>query len=76
MIAIQLMPTSRIEKLNGIPFRVYAGRTNTGVELEMLGLFRVADPFKRAEFERAVCAVKVDDPKPVQLLTAEGLVKP
>lgn len=75
-ILIEIAPTGRIEKLNGIPYRVYTGRTNTGVALEMLGLFRIADPIKRAEFENAVCSVKIDGSAAVQLLTETGLVKP
>lgn len=76
MLKIELEPTKRIEKLHGIDFRVYEGRTNTGVVLEMLGLFRVSDPLKREEFERAVCAVKADDPPKVHLLSEHGLVRP
>lgn len=75
-LLLELTPTRRVETLHGIKFRVYRGRTNTGVTLEMLGLFRVADPLKRQEFERAVCAVGVDDPAPVTLLSDHGLVKP
>lgn len=76
MIQIELTPTKRIETLAGIPYRVYVGRTNTGVQLEMLGLFRVSDPLRRQEFERAVCAVGIDDPPPIVLLSEYGLVKP
>lgn len=76
MLKIELVPTTRFEIIHGISFRVYTGRTDTGVTLEMLGLFRVDDPLKREEFERAVCAVKPSDPKPVQLLSEYGLVRP
>jgi hypothetical protein len=76
MLKIELEPTKRIETLNGIDFRVYVGRTNTGVTLEMLGLFRVSDPLKREEFERAVCAVRADTPPPITLLSEYGLVRP
>lgn len=75
-LRIELQPTKRIERLGGVPYRVYEGRTNTGIKLEMLGLFRVADPEKRAEFERAVCSIRAEDPPPVQLLSAHGLVAP
>lgn len=76
MLRIELTPTKRFEILNGIQYRVYTGRTDTGVTLEMLGLFRIADPLKREEFERAVCAVGLDDTAPVQLLSEYGLVRP
>lgn len=76
MLRIELTPTKRFEILNGIQYRVYTGRTDTGVTLEMLGLFRITDPLKREEFERAVCAVGLDDPAPVQLLSEYGLVRP
>ncbi len=76
MITIQLHPTPRIENLNGIPFRVWSGQSSNGAEVEMLGLFRIRDPIKRGEFEAAVCAVRVDDPKPVQLLGEHGLIRP
>lgn len=76
MLKIELEPTKRIETLNGIQYRVYTGRTNTGVTLEMLGLFRVAGQLKREEFERAVCAVRADEPRPVTLLSEYGLVRP
>lgn len=75
-VLIELTPTKRIEKLGGISYRVYEGRTNTGVQLEMLGLFRIADVDKRAEFEKAVCTVAVEDPAPVTLLGTYGLVMP
>lgn len=73
---IILEPTKRKERLSGIEYRVYRGRTNTGVALEMLGLFRVGDAEKRAEFERAVCSVGVEDPTPLTLLSEHGLVRP
>lgn len=76
MLKIELIPTTRLEIIHGIQFRVYTGRTDTGVTLEMLGLFRVADPLKREEFQRAVCAVGLDDPAPIQLLSEYGLVRP
>lgn len=76
MLLIELQPTKRIEELFGIKYRVYIGRTNTGIALEMLGLFRVSDPLKREEFERAVCAVKPSDPAPVRLLSEHGLIRP
>lgn len=76
MLQIILEPTKRKERVNGVEYRVYRGRTNSGVTLEMLGLFRIADAEKRAEFERAVCSVGVDDPTPVTLLSEHGLVRP
>jgi len=75
-VLIELEPTKRFEELHGIKWRVYRGRTNTGVTLEMLGLFRISDPIKRAEFEKAVCTVAPADPTPVTLLSEYGLVKP
>jgi hypothetical protein len=75
-ILIELEPTKRFEELNGVKLRVYVGRTNTGVPLEMLGLFRISDPLKRAEFEKAVCTVAPADPNPVTLLSDYGLVNP
>lgn len=75
MLKIELEPTKRIEVVNGLHYRVYKGRTNTGVMLEMLGLFRISDPLKREEFERAVCAVRVEEPPPVRLLSEHGLVR-
>jgi hypothetical protein len=75
-LLIELTPTRRIETIGTIKYRVYTGRTNTGVQLEMLGLFRVSDPFKREEFERAVCAVDTHDPPVVILLSEHGLTKP
>lgn len=72
-----LEPTARLETLGGITFRVYEGQTNDGTKLEMLGLFRIRDSAeKRAQFERAVCAVKPTDPAPVRLLSEAGLVRP
>lgn len=76
---IELRPTRRKETLNGIEYRVFVGRTSTGIELEMLGLFRVADPEKRQEFVRAVCAVKPNDMPAFHLIGDErslGLVRP
>lgn len=75
-LRIELVPTKRVEKIGPISYRVYEGRTNTGVKLEMLGLFRIADPIKREEFERAVCSIRADDPPPVTLLSEYGLVRP
>jgi hypothetical protein len=71
---IALRPTRRKEILGGIEYRVFAGRTNTDIELEMLGLFRIGDPEKRAEFARTVCAVDPGEPPPVTLLSGAGLV--
>jgi hypothetical protein len=75
-ITIIIRPTRRIEQLGSIKFRVYEGKTDTGIPLVMLALFRVNDPDKRAEFERAVCAVDVGDPTPARLLTVDGLINP
>jgi len=72
---IALRPTRRKEIVNGTEFRVFVGRTNTGIELEMLGLFRIGDPEKRAEFVNAVCAVDPGEPPPVHLLSSEGLIR-
>lgn len=72
---IALRPTRRKVTLGGVEYRVFIGRTNTGIDLEMLGLFRVAGgPEKRAEFTRAVCAVDPWDPPAVRLLSDAGLV--
>lgn len=76
MLLIELKPTKRLEIVNGVQFRVYEGRTNTGVALEMLGLFRIADVAKREEFTKAVCAVSPGDPQPVRILHDPSLVKP
>lgn len=76
MLKIELEPTKRIEVVNGLHYRIYTGRTNTGAQIEMLGLFRINDPLKREEFERAVCAVRMDEPAPVRLLSEHGLVRP
>lgn len=76
MITIALQPTGRVETVHGFHFRVYTGRTDSGIDLEMLGLFRVADPEKRAELQRSICAVKPDDPPPVRLLGEHGLIGP
>ncbi len=76
MILIELTPTRRIEQIGSIKYRVYTGRTNTGIQLEMLGLFRVTDADRRAEFERTVCSVDPSDPAPIVLLSEYGLVKP
>lgn len=76
MLKIELTPTKRIETIGTIKYRVYVGRTNTGVDVEMLGLFRISDPIKREEFERAVCAVDASDPPPVRLLSEHGLIRP
>lgn len=75
-IKIMLEPSKRKERLGGIEYRVFVGRTNTGVELEMLGLFRITDPLKREEFYKAVGAIRIDDPAPVTLLSNEGLISP
>lgn len=72
---IALRPTRRKEILNGLEYRVFVGRTNTGIELEMVGMFRIGDPEKRAEFERTVCAVDPGEPPAVTLLSGAGLVK-
>lgn len=73
---IILEPTARKEIANGIEYRVYVGHTDTGIKLEMLGLFRIADLEKRAEFARAVCVVAPTDPTPVHLLSERGLIRP
>ena len=39
-------------------------------------MFRIHDPDKRAEFERSVCAIRMDDPPPYTLLSKEGLISP
>lgn len=75
-IKIMLEPTKQKVTLAGIEYRIFKGHTNTGIELELLGLFRVMDPEKRAEFERAVCAIRVDDPPKVTLVTSDGLINP
>lgn len=36
-IKIMLEPTKQKARLNGFEFRVFKGRTNTGIEIEMLG---------------------------------------
>jgi hypothetical protein len=73
---IALRPTRRKEIVNGVEFRVFVGRTNTGIDVEMLGLFRVmGDIEKHEEFQRAVCAVDPGDP-PVTLLSGAALVNP
>ena len=73
---ITLKPTARVETLAGISYRVYEGETNTGIKLEMLGLFRVSDALDREQFERQVCAVDPLAPRPVTLLSQHGLVRP
>lgn len=62
--------------LYGVEYRLYRGATQTGIEVEMLGLFRISDPEKCAQFEREVCSVGVDDPPKVTLLSDRGLVSP
>lgn len=77
MLTIVLHPTRRIEKLGGVEHRVYIGRCpEIGIELEMIGHFRIADPEKRERFQQAVCVVDVGDAEPVTLLSDNGLVRP
>jgi hypothetical protein len=72
-----MKPTRRIEEIGGIKYRVWSGQSNTGIRVDMLGLFRVHDtPDKRAEFEIAVCSVDPGDPAPIKLLSTEGLSNP
>ncbi|HSV24367.1 MAG TPA: hypothetical protein VLJ17_15230 [Xanthobacteraceae bacterium] len=74
-IKIILEPTKQKVKLGLMEYRVFKGRTSTGIEIEMLGLFRIHDPVKRAEFERAVCAIRIEDPPPITLVSDEGLIR-
>lgn len=73
---IILEATREKATLYGVEYRIYRGKTQTGIEVEMLGLFRINDPVKRAEFERAVCSVGPADPPKVTLLNDHGLVNP
>lgn len=75
-IKLMLEPTKEKFRLGGIEWRLFKGRTSTGIEIEMLGLFRIHDVDKRLEFERAVCAIRADDPPVRTLLTSEGLISP
>ena len=75
-VKILLEPTTRVEMLGGVQYRVYEGKTDTGIVLEMLGLFRIADVADRHKFTADVCASKPGDPAPVRLLSSDQLVKP
>lgn len=75
-LIVKLAPTKRVVQFNGVAHRVWVGVTNTGTEVEMLGLFRVIDPAKRPEFEAQVCAVNVGDEPPSLLFSSEALANP
>lgn len=75
---IEIHPTRRKERLGDMEYRVFTGKTSTGLDIEMLGLFRVMTAGKQEEFYRALCAVDVGDPSPVSLIGDErslGLVR-
>ena len=71
---IELKPTGRFETFRGVQFRVYAGHTDQGVKLEMLGMFRIGDVAARDRFEREISEVPIE--RVAHLLTTEGLSKP
>lgn len=49
-LKIQIEPTGRYESIRNVQFRVYKGRTESGIELEMLGLFRIHDERQKLDF--------------------------
>lgn len=78
-VRIMLEPTKQKVNLGPIEYRVFKGKAKVGekmIEIEMLGLFRINDPIGKQEFERAVCAIRIDDPPPITLLSDNGLISP
>jgi hypothetical protein len=71
---IELEPTNNFEAFRGVQFRIYKGRTDTGVDLLMLGMFRIPNPVQRADFERQISQLGVGDTAALASLT--GLSKP
>lgn len=47
---IQMVATGRYESIKGVQFRVYKGVTESGIDVEFLGLFRILDERKKLDF--------------------------
>lgn len=71
---ITVVPTREKVVVNGTEFRVFRGKTNSGIDIELMGLFRITDPVKRLEFVDSVCVVGVKDPPPLPLLKTPDMV--
>lgn len=73
-ITITLTPTGEFETFRGVQFRLYKGRTNRGVAIEMIGFFRIKDEAGKQEFYSEISLIPV---KPAAtLLTTKGLDNP
>lgn len=71
---IQIEPTGSFEIFKGVQFRLYRGVTERGVEVQFLGMFRIANPKHRVAFEQEIGAVPVEGV--TQLLKTPTLINP
>lgn len=74
---IILEPTGSHEIFNGQPFRLFKGRTDSGIEVQMLGMFRVTGGLvARHEFMKQLAeTVGADEKHPTHPLDAPQLIK-
>ena len=71
---IEIEPTGAFETFKGVQFRLYRGVTERGVEVQFLGMFRIANPKQRVAFEQEVGAIPVEGVTP--LIRTPTLINP
>jgi len=71
---IKLEPTGQFEVFRGVQFRVFVGVTDSGIKLQMLGMFRIPNDNDRGKFASEISAIPVDSIG--HLLATEGLITP
>lgn len=74
---IVLEPTSFHEVFNGQSFRLFKGITDSGIKVQMLGMFRVeGGELSRAAFMRHLAeTVKADEQHPTLALDGDKLIR-
>lgn len=75
---ILLEPTGSHEVFNGQTFRLFKGKTDSGLEVQMLGMFRVSGgDIAREAFVRQIAQhVHTDERHPTLVLDPNKLVSP
>lgn len=73
---IILEPTGSHEVFNGTPFRLFRGRTDSGIEVQMLGMFRVTGgEIARHTFMKQLAdSVGADEKHPTHALDVHKLI--
>jgi hypothetical protein len=74
---IMLEPTGAHEIFNGQPFRVFKGRTDSGIEVQMLGMFRVTggEIARQTFMQQLADAVGGDGKHPTHALDGHKLIE-